>query len=79
MYHKLEGKRVHQLIHSRQKGNCVLCNQAINEQSGWHLHHLIPKHLGGKWTMANLVMVHPVCHVQIHQNEVAAAALTISV
>ena len=79
MYHKLEGKRVHQLIHSRQKGNYVLCNQAINEQSGWHLHHLIPKHLGGKWTMANLVMVHPVCHVQIHQNEVAAAALTISV
>lgn len=79
MYHKLTGKRVHQFIHSRQKGKCPLCNQAINEQTGWHLHHLIPKHLGGKWIIANLVMLHPICHVQVHQNEVAAAALTISV
>ena len=78
-YHKLVGKRVHQLIHSRQKGKCALCKQAINEQTGVHLHHLIPKHLGGKWTIANLVMLHPVCHVQVHQNEVATAALTISV
>jgi len=79
MYHKLIGKRVHQIIHSKQKGNCALCKQAIDEQTGWHLHHLTPKHLGGKWTVANLVMVHPVCHVQIHHNEIAAAALTISV
>jgi len=79
MYHKLIGRKVHQLILNRQKGKCALCQQAINEQTGEHLHHLIPKHLGGKWTVANLVMVHPVCHVQIHQNEVAAAALTISV
>ena len=79
MYHKLIGKRVHQIIHSRQKGKCALCKQAINEQTGVHLHHLIPKHLGGKWTIDNLVMLHPVCHVQVHQNEVATAALTISV
>ena len=79
MFHKLVGKQVRQLIHSRQKGKCALCQQPINEQTGVHLHHLTPKHLGGKWTIANLVMLHPVCHVQVHQNEVAAAALTISV
>lgn len=79
MHHKLVGKRVHQLILSRQKGKCALCNRAINEQMGVHLHHLIPKHLGGKWMLSNLVMLHPVCHVQVHQNEVATAALTISV
>lgn len=78
-YHKLVGRRVHQIIHSRQKGKCALCKQPISEQTGVHLHHLIPKHLGGKWTIANLVMLHPVCHVQVHQNKVATAALTTSV
>jgi len=79
MLNKLTGKRMHRHIYDRQKGKCALCQQTINSKTGWHLHHLNPKHLGGKWTAENLVMLHPVCHVQVHHNEVAAAALTISV
>lgn len=79
MFNKLTGKRMHRYIYDRQIGKCALCQQAISSKTGWHLHHLIPKHLGGNWTVENLVMVHPVCHVQIHHNEIAAAALTISV
>ena len=79
MLNKLTGKRMHRYIYDRQKGKCSLCQQAISSKTGWHLHHLLPKYLGGKWTRENLVMVHPVCHVQIHHNEVIAAALIISV
>ena len=79
MLNKLTGKRMHRYIYDRQKGKCVLCQQAVNSETGWHLHHLNPKHLGGKWTAENLVMLHPVCHVQVHHNEVATAALNISV
>ena len=79
MLNKLTGKRMHRYIYDRQKGKCALCQQAISSQTGWHLHHLTPKYLGGNWIAENLVMLHPVCHVQVHHNEVATAALTISV
>lgn len=76
MLQKLTGKRMHRFIYNRQQGKCALCQQAINSQTGWHLHHLTPKHLGGKWTSDNLVILHPVCHIQVHQNQIATAALT---
>ena len=34
-----------------------------------------PKYLGGQWSAKTLVLLHPVCHVQVHQNLVVAAAL----
>jgi len=80
MLNKLSGKRMHRYIFNRQKGKCKLCQQAITGQTGWHLHHLTPKHLGGKWTAENLVILHPICHVQVHHNKnVTTAALTNSV
>lgn len=75
MLNKLVGKRMLRYLHERQKGVCMICQQPINVQSGWNAHHLTPKYLGGKWTVENLVLLHPVCHVQVHQNEVVAAVL----
>ena len=65
------------------KGCCLVCKKRITVQTGWNVHHVQPKHLGGKWSQDNLVLLHPVCHVQVHQNSQVAsqltAALTISV
>ncbi|OPD71527.1 HNH endonuclease signature motif containing protein, partial [Pseudomonas aeruginosa] len=36
--------------------------------SGWHVHHLVRRVDGGPDINANLVMVHPNCHNQIHVN-----------
>ncbi len=78
MLNKLAGKRTLRQLYTRQNGCCMVCGQRITSDTGWDTHHLIPKHLGGEWTIANLAMLHPVCHVQVHQNDSVAAALTIT-
>ena len=76
MQQKLVGKRMITYLYKRQQGLCPICEQKITEQTGWNAHHLTPKYLGGKWLTENLVLLHPVCHVQVHQNPVVTAALT---
>lgn len=78
MLNKLEGKRMLRCLYERQQGCCAVCKQRITVQTGWNAHHLTPRHLGGGWRQENLVLLHPVCHVQVHQNPVVAAALTIT-
>jgi RNA-directed DNA polymerase len=79
MLNKLTGKHMMRYLYERQSGCCPICHQKITLQTGYNTHHLHPKHLGGKWSAYNLVLVHPVCHVQIHQNSSVAAALNKSV
>ena len=79
MFNKLEGKHMMRYLYDKQKGCCPVCGLKITAETGWNAHHLLPKYLGGKWIQENLVLLHPVCHVQVHQNESVAAALTISV
>ena len=79
MLHKLTGKRMLCYLYQRQKGSCPVCQLKINAQTGWNAHHLLPKYLGGNWSTENLVLLHPVCHIQVHQNPVVAAALNSSV
>lgn len=49
-----------------QQGKCVRCGGPINEEAGWHDHHLIPRVAGGSDSLSNRVLLHPVCHVQLH-------------
>lgn len=49
-----------------QRGVCLHCIGRISQATGWHIHHLLPRVLGGKSTMSNLVLLHPNCHKQIH-------------
>ena len=79
MLNKLEGKRMLRYLYNRQKGKCLVCQLRITGQTGWNAHHLQPKYLGGGWFKENLVLLHPVCHIQVHQNPLVAAALTKSV
>ena len=76
MLNKLDGKHMMRYLYERQNGLCLVCEKRITLTTGWNTHHLLQKHLGGKWIAKNLVMLHPVCHVQVHQNNRVAAALT---
>lgn len=49
-----------------QKGLCPLCKQPITKESGWHDHHVIHRSQGGGDTLDNRVLLHPVCHQQLH-------------
>ena len=51
---------------SKQAGKCPCCRRSIEEEEGWHVHHILPRCKGGKDTLDNLVLVHPNCHRQIH-------------
>ncbi len=75
MLSKLMGKRMLRYLYERQKGHCPVCKQQITAYTGWHAHHLHPKYLGGEWVAENLILLHPVCHIQVHQNETVAAVL----
>lgn len=79
MFNKLVGKQMLRFLYDKQQGYCPVCGLKISAQTGWNAHHILPKHLGGKWKRDNLLLLHPVCHIQVHHNESVAAALTISV
>ncbi len=79
MFNKLEGKRMLRYLYDGQRGCCKVCGCKITVDTGWNAHHIIPKYLGGQWHRDNLLLLHPVCHIQVHQNDSVAAALTKSV
>ncbi|MBU0499010.1 MAG: HNH endonuclease [Gammaproteobacteria bacterium] len=41
----------------------------MDKETGWNIHHILPKALGGADTFSNLVMLHPNCHRQIHSRD----------
>jgi RNA-directed DNA polymerase len=55
-----------------QNKRCKLCDQLITKETGWNIHHRIPKCEGGADNYANLALLHPNCHRQHH-----AAGLTL--
>ena len=55
-----------------QDGLCPQCGQKITPETGWHLHHRLWVVNGGDDSMANLVVMHPICHLQLHGQTVVA-------
>jgi RNA-directed DNA polymerase len=49
-----------------QKGICPVCQEKITKQTGWNMHHLVWRSHGGGEGAENLVLLHPVCHSQVH-------------
>ena len=54
-------------LYQSQAGRCALCQGAITRETGWQDHHIIYKAMGGPDTLANRVLLHPVCHIRVHQ------------
>lgn len=53
-------------LYVSQQGKCARCGEALTDETGWHDHHLIPRVAGGSDALKNRVLMHPVCHVQLH-------------
>jgi len=66
MRKKLKYRKQILSLYQRQKGVCPLCMQPITKVSGWHDHHIIHRSQGGGDTLDNRVLLHPVCHQQLH-------------
>jgi RNA-directed DNA polymerase len=49
-----------------QNGRCPQCGEKITRETGWHLHHRVWMVNGGDDSMANLILMHPTCHQQLH-------------
>ncbi|NEO47664.1 MAG: group II intron reverse transcriptase/maturase [Moorea sp. SIO4A3] len=53
-------------IANRQGYICPVCQQSLGNYENTHLHHIIPKHLGGLDKYDNLIYLHEDCHHSIH-------------
>lgn len=53
----------------RQDGVCDRCQHAITHDTGWHVHHVVPRQFGGGDSLDNLVLLHPTCHAAIHNRQ----------
>jgi len=62
--HKGYGKMVK--LWFDQNGRCPQCGEKITRETGWHIHHRIRLVDGGNNSMANLALMHPTCHQQLH-------------
>ncbi|WP_334181125.1 HNH endonuclease signature motif containing protein [Methylobacter sp.] len=45
---------------------CPVCQQPLEANDKWNIHYIRPRSEGGTDNLANMIMVHPDCHRQIH-------------
>jgi RNA-directed DNA polymerase len=64
-----ELKPSYQKVSKNQGHVCPLCGESLFNEEVLHLHHNVPRHLGGKNTYSNLKLVHLFCHQQIHSTK----------
>jgi RNA-directed DNA polymerase len=53
-------------LRTGQKGICPVCQSELTKEEEWHIHHRKPKSKGGTDNVNNLVLLHAVCHRQVH-------------
>ncbi|EGH3761949.1 group II intron reverse transcriptase/maturase [Salmonella enterica] len=64
-----QGQKKILVIWRKQGSYCPLCEQPITRKTGWNIHHILKKSLGGSDNLENLVLLHPNCHRQLHSND----------
>ena len=62
----LRGRKSLLHLWKRQQGRCPRCGEVITPETGWHNHHIVYRAHGGSDGMDNRVLLHPVCHRQLH-------------
>jgi RNA-directed DNA polymerase len=63
---ELLGNRIAWRLWQNQKGNCPECDELITTETGWHIHHVVPRVYGGKDILSNMRLLHPNCHRKLH-------------
>lgn len=62
----LQGQRRLLYLWKEQHGICPVCSHPITERTGWDNHHVVQRALGGSDGVMNRMLLHPVCHRQVH-------------
>ncbi|WP_029045995.1 group II intron reverse transcriptase/maturase [Cupriavidus sp. amp6] len=55
-------------LYMSQRGLCALCQCKMTKDTGWHDHHIEYRVRGGSDGLRNRVLLHPNCHVQVHNH-----------
>jgi RNA-directed DNA polymerase len=55
-------------LYKKQKENCPQCNSPFMLEDKLHIHHIIPKALGGTDSQSNLSLLHAECHRDLHKD-----------
>jgi hypothetical protein len=66
MIHSLTERKRLARLWLGQNGKCPVCEQFIGFDEAFDVHHVQPKHLGGTEKLANLILLHRNCHMQVH-------------
>lgn len=66
MANSLSYKYETSMLFISQNGRCALCAKPLDYQGKWHDHHIVRRVDGGSDAMSNRVLLHPVCHTQLH-------------
>ena len=69
----LKGKTQWLRLWWRQDKECPQCHEKITKETGWNIHHILPKSEGGGENRSNLALLHPNCHRQIHSQKLKVA------
>jgi RNA-directed DNA polymerase len=73
MANSLTGQRRARYLWTEQNGCCPVCKQKLTLEDGWQVHHLLWRTHGGSSKTANLVLLHPNCHRQVHSTGMVVA------
>ena len=69
-YYRLFVKWIRDLF-EKQNGTCPYCKSQITEanvvNSEMHVHHMLPRTLGGTESYSNLRLLHSECHIDLHK------------
>ena len=61
-------------IWKAQNGRCPCCQGRITKETAWNIHHIVKRIDGGKDNISNLMLLHPDCHIQLHQKKNVAGS-----
>lgn len=66
LLHSMAYRKQWAKLYASQKGLCALCQCKMTDETGWHDHHIEYRVRGGSNVLGNRVLLHPSCHVQVH-------------
>lgn len=71
MWKSMRYRRQWATLYMSQGGLCAHCGCALTDETGWHDHHLEYRMHGGSDALSNRVLLHPICHRQVHSGKIA--------
>jgi RNA-directed DNA polymerase len=78
MWESMRYRKQWATLYMSQGGLCAHCGCALTDETGWHDHHLEYRMHGGSDSLSNRVLLHPLCHQQVHIGKIAVTKPVLS-